>query len=76
MGKIFKVLGIIFVVIIVIGVIAGMGSGSKKVGTNPDTTTTQTSAGNNQPTQEVYKVGDKVQMGDVILTVNKVETTR
>jgi len=57
-----------------VAVIAGSGSDSKKVGSNTDTTNTKTTTENSQPSQEMYKVGDKVQMGDIILTVNKVET--
>lgn len=73
MKKILKWGGIALVVIIVISVISSMGSDSQKVGSNSDTT--QTSNTDNQQTQETYKVGDNVQMGDVILTVNNVETS-
>lgn len=77
MKKLLKWGGIALLIIIVLGVIGSMGEDSKKVGSNSDSTATQTSTtGNNQPTQEMYKVGDKVQMGDVILTVNKVETSQ
>lgn len=70
MKKIFKWVGIIVIVLIVIGVIGSMGSDSKKVGSNAGTETSK-----DQSNNEVYKVGDKIQMGDVILTVNKVETS-
>lgn len=73
MKKLLKWGGIALVVIIVIGVISSMGSDSQKVGSNSDTN--QTSNTNEQSTQEAYKVGDKVQMGDIILTVNNVETS-
>jgi len=78
MKKILKWGGIGLVLLVVIAVIAGSGSDSKKVGSNSDTTNTNTSTDNNQQaqTQETYKVSDKVQMGDVILTVNKVETSQ
>lgn len=70
---------IIFVGLIVIGAIVGSGNDSKKVGSNSDSTNTQTSDNSDQkteePKQEKYKVGDKIQMGDVILTVNSVETS-
>lgn len=75
MKKILKWGGIILVIFIVIGVIASSGSkDSKKVGENGSTNTTQTD--NKQPEQPAsYKVGDKIQLGNVILTVNKVETS-
>lgn len=76
MKKLLKWGGIALLIIIVLGMIGSKGGESKKVGSN-DSTTTQTAANtNNQPTQQMYKVGDKVQMGDVILTVNKVETSQ
>ncbi|MEK7570912.1 MAG: DUF4352 domain-containing protein [Patescibacteria group bacterium] len=74
MKKLLKWVGIGFIILIVIGVIGSMGSDSKKVGSTTDTT--QTSNTKEQPTQETYKVGDKVQMSDIILTVNKVETAQ
>ena len=64
---------IIFIGLIVIGAIAGGGKDSKKVGSNSDSKITGSNDG--QPAQETYKVGDKIQMGDVILTVNNVETS-
>lgn len=73
MKKILKWGGIVFVVMIIIGAIASSGSDSKKVGTSSDAT--DTTDQQEQPSQDVYKVGDKVQMGDVILTVNNVETS-
>ncbi len=75
MKKLLKWGGIALLVIVVIGVIGSMGSGSKKVGSNSDTTEIKTTTENNKQTQETYKVGDKVQMGDIVLTVNKVETS-
>lgn len=75
MKKLLKWGGIALLVIIVIGVISSMGGDSKKVGSNTDSANTNTTTENNQPTQETYKVGDKVQMGNVILTVNNVETS-
>lgn len=74
MKKLLKWGGIALLVIIVIGVIGSMGSDSKKVGSNSGSTETSNTA--KQPAQEMYKIGDKVQMGDVILTVNKVETSQ
>ncbi|HRN70494.1 MAG TPA: DUF4352 domain-containing protein [Candidatus Woesebacteria bacterium] len=73
MKKLLKWGGIALLVIIVIGVFSSMGSDSEKVGSNSDNT--QASNTDTQPSQEAYKVGDKVQMGDVILTVNNVETS-
>lgn len=73
MKKLLKWGGIALLVIIVIGVFSSMGSDSKKVGSNTDTN--QTSNTNEEAAQETYKIGDKVQMGDVILTVNSVETS-
>ncbi len=70
---------IIFIGLIVIGAIAGSGNDSKKVGSNTDSPNTQSTGNNDQkteePKQEAYKIGDKIQMGDVILTVNSVETS-
>lgn len=74
MKKLLKWGGIALLVIIVIGVIGSMGSDSKKVGSSSGTNETSNTA--KQPTQETYKIGDKIQMGDVILTVNKVETSQ
>jgi len=74
MKKLLKWGGIGFIILIVIGVIGSMGSDSKKVGSSTDTT--QISNTKEQPTQETYKVGDKVQMSDIILTINKVETAQ
>jgi len=74
MKKLLKWGGIGFIILIVIGVIGSMGSDSKKVGSTTDTT--QTSNTKEQPSQETYKIGDKVQMSDIILTVNKVETAQ
>ncbi|QQS38797.1 DUF4352 domain-containing protein [Candidatus Woesebacteria bacterium] len=73
MKKLLKWGGIALLVIIVIGVFSSMGSDSEKVGSNSDNT--QASNNDSQQSQETYKVGDKVQMGDVILTVNNVETS-
>lgn len=73
MKKLLKWGGIALLVIIVIGAFISMGSDSEKVGSNSDNT--QASNTDTQPSQETYKVGDKVQMGDVILTVNNVETS-
>lgn len=74
MKKLLKWAGIGLLVLIVLGVIGSMGSDSKKVGTNSESES-QTSS-NSQPSQQVYKIGDKVQMGDIILTVNKIETSQ
>lgn len=68
MKKILKWGGIIVIILIVIGIIGSAGSDSKKVGS------TSQNGSKEQSAQETYKIGDKIQMGDVILTVNKVET--
>lgn len=67
-------------VLIVIGIVASAGNSGKKVGENsktPETTTTST--GQTEQKQDVkeesFKIGDKIQLGKVILTVNKVETS-
>ncbi len=73
MKKTLKWIGIAFVVLIVIGVISSMGNDSEKVGSNSENS--QTSNSDSQENQETHKIGDKVQMGDVILTVNNVETS-
>lgn len=61
---------------ILIGIIGAIGGGSQKPQKVGESVTTQS---NNQPSptpqQDVYKIGDKVQLGKVILTVNKVETS-
>ena len=71
MKKLLKWGGIALLVLIVIGVIGSMGSDSKKVGSSSDSTETT-----KETAQELYQIGDKVQMGEVILTVNKVETSQ
>jgi len=67
--KILIGLGILFVVIIIIGMASG-GSKSepRKVGENSNNSKTQEQ-------QAVYKVGDKIELGNVIITVNSVETS-
>ena len=65
-----KILSII-AVLIVLGVIGSLGSGAKKVGSNDNSQTNKTAA---QP--QSYKVGDKVQLGTIILTVNSVENSQ
>lgn len=60
---------IFFVVIAVIS----NGSSSQKVGSNGTAAQSNT---DNQPKNTTYKVGDKIKMGDVILTVNSVETSQ
>lgn len=69
MKKILKWGGIALVVLIIIGALSSKGSDSQKVGSNDSNTNTESKKQEDQ----VYKVGDKIQMGDVILTVNKVE---
>lgn len=71
---------IIFIGLIVIGVIAGSGSDNKKVGSNTsgsgsNSSETANNEGTSDDQQEIYAVGDSIQMGDVILTVNEVETS-
>lgn len=84
MKKILKWGGIIFLVLIVITAIAGGGSDEgKKVGENSDTSTTSPAPQvQNEPSEEqpaeapaTYKVGDKIELGDVIVSVNEVETS-
>jgi hypothetical protein len=82
MKKILKWGGIIFLVLIVITAIAGGGSDEgKKVGENSDTSTTSPQVQNEpseaQPVEapSTYKVGDKIELGDVIVSVNEVETS-
>lgn len=69
------ILGIIGFIIL-IGIIGAIGGGSQKPQKVGENATVQS---NNQlpsaPQQDIYKVGDKVQLGKVILTVNKVETS-
>jgi hypothetical protein len=65
MKKLLKWGGIGLIALIVVAVITGSGSDSKKVGSNTDTTNTKTTTENSQPSQETYKVGDKVQMGEL-----------
>lgn len=82
MKKILKWGGIIFLVLIVITAIAGGGSDEgKKVGQNSDTSTTSPQV-QNEPSEAqpvgaptTYKVGDKIELGDVIVSVNEVETS-
>lgn len=67
--KILIGLGILFVVIIIIGMASGgSNSGPKKVGENSNNSKTQEQ-------QTIYKIGDKIELGNVILTVNSVETS-
>ena len=74
MKKLLKWGGFALLVLVVIGAIGSMGSDSKKVGSTSDTSGTTNTV--KETAQESYKIGDKVQMGDVILTVNKVETSQ
>jgi len=67
--------GGIFLLLIIIGAASG-GSKTEKVGSTSDTSQVAT-APSSQPQQDTkYKVGDKVKMGDVILTVNKMEKSQ
>lgn len=70
MKKILLIGGGIVLLIIVIG--AASGSGSKKVGENDK----NPQVADKKQEEQVYKVGDKVQMDKVILTVNKVEKSQ
>lgn len=77
-GTLGKGLGCFTIVVIVIVVIAALSSGgnkSQKVGENDQTQTASETKSQPSPQQD-YKVGDKVQMGKVILTVNKVEKSQ
>jgi hypothetical protein len=69
--KIIKWVLIALVVIIVIGAIGGKSNTSQKVGTttNPASNTPE------QTAVQSYKIGDKIQMGNIILSVNKTETS-
>lgn len=75
MKKILKWGGIIFAVLIVIGMIGNSGNGTKKVGTSSDSNNQTSTQKTESPTSQIYKIGDKVQMGDIILTINKTETS-
>jgi hypothetical protein len=76
--KIIIGIAVFFFVVVIIAVIAGGDKNTQpqKVGetnTNPQSNTTI-----NIPTtqqEKTYKVGDQVQLGKIILTVNKVETS-
>jgi hypothetical protein len=62
----------IIILFIVISII-GSENSSQKVGSN---NATSQSNGDTQQKNTTYKVGDKIKMGDVILTVNKIETSQ
>jgi predicted esterase YcpF (UPF0227 family) len=75
MKKVALIGGGIFLLLIIIGAASG-GCKTEKVGSNTDTTQVA-AAPSSQPQQDVkYKVGDQVKMGDVILTVNKLEKSQ
>ncbi len=71
MKKIIKWGLIAFVVIIVIGALGGKGNSTQKVGSNDTPSTSK----KEDVIPQNYKIGDKIQMGDVILSVNKMETS-
>jgi len=77
-GTLGKGLGCFVIVIIVIIAIAAISSGGSKTQKVGDNNQTQTGSDNKtQPAQQQeYKVGDKVQMGKVILTVNNFEKSQ
>lgn len=80
MKKALMILGGIFLVLIVLGVMgAAMGgksnTGTEKVGTNNTTPAEQTqevSAPTSVPQETSYKVGDQVKSGDFVFSVNSV----
>ena len=63
---------LVLVVLIIIIVASSSGSKSQKVGQNG--TSQSTTAGQNQPATQptVYKVGDQIQLGNAIISVNQV----
>ncbi len=71
------ILGVVglFVLLVIIGVASN--GGSKKVGTNEQQPNQQVKPQPSKETkQEPYRIGDKIQMGKVILTINKIETSQ
>lgn len=86
MKKVLKWVGIAFVVLIIIGVVAGGGNETAEKVESTDETTTETSTTETEeketdnkesekeepPKTEVFNIGDNVQIGDVIVTVNSV----
>lgn len=68
-------LGIVglFVLLIIISAVSG---GSKKVGTTDQQASQQPQQQNQQNPQESYKVGDKIQMDKIILSVNEIQTSQ
>jgi hypothetical protein len=72
MKKALKWVGIIVLVIIVLAVLAGGSNQSKKVGQNNETSPQI----NNDQTSKTYKIGDKIQLGKIILTVNNAEISQ
>lgn len=70
MKKIIKWMLIGLVVIIVLGAIGSKGSSTQKVGSNDTTSASK----KEDVAPQNYKIGDKIQMGNIILSVNKVET--
>lgn len=65
------VLTIIGGVILIIILISASNSGTKKVGENP--TTGSTNETNNTTGQQTYKIGDQIKIGNSIVTVNEIE---
>lgn len=72
MKKVALIGGGIFLLLIIIGAASG-GSNTEKVGSSD---TTQVASAPSAQLETKYKVGDQVQMGDVILTVNKMEKSQ
>ncbi len=66
---------LILIVIIAIAIISSGGSKTQKVGENNQTQTVSENKAQASPQQE-YKVGDRVQLGKVRLTVNNVEKSQ
>lgn len=64
--------------LIIIGAIASGGDNTpKKVGENNNTNSNEADGGSNDSnTSTTYKVGDQIQLGKIILTVNSVETSQ
>lgn len=89
MKKVLKWVGIGFVVLIIIGMVAGGGKETpEKVGKNTEETATEAPAETQQkeadtkepekeepPKVETFSIGDNIQIGDVIVTVNSTRTS-
>jgi hypothetical protein len=59
----------VFVLMVVIAAVSGGSNQPQKIGESQNMKATET------PTNHEYKVGDQIKLGEVILTINKVETS-